>query len=195
MRGLSRSVPSLAVGLACLAVAPLARAADPADPNDGEGPIPTPTVAWAIGQLVPSPGLLSSPDGLRFSLRWQVTPLLYSFGIHRGLSPWRSGVVEPLIRQAGSIEVFASPEYAAIGDRFAAHWLLRAGVRSYFPLLSEGETLSVSVGSGATLQRGELGATYEGGIYTLFGVVGLQVGYTPRFDEGRWSFTLRLRYF
>jgi hypothetical protein len=174
----------------CLVAAPAALAAD-----DEEGPLPTPTLPWAVAQLVPSPGLLTSPGGARFDLRWQVTPLLYSFGIHRGLSPWRVGVVEPLIRQAGSLELFVSPEYAAIGDEFAARWLLRAGVRSYVPLLSEGETLSLSVGSAATVQRGELGATYEGGLYTLFGVVGLQVGYTPRFDEGRWSFTLRLRYF
>jgi hypothetical protein len=191
MRGPPRLVLSLAAGLACLSAASIARA----DGDDEEGALPTPTIPWVIMQLPPSPGLLAGPDGTNFSLRWQVTPLLYSFGVHRGLSPWRVGVVEPLIRQAGSIEVFASPEYAAIGDRFASRWLLRAGVRSYFPLLSEGESLSVSVGSGVTLQRGELGATYEGGVYTLFGVFGLQVGYTPRFDEGRFAFTLRLRYF
>ncbi|HEU4409499.1 MAG TPA: hypothetical protein VFS43_29850 [Polyangiaceae bacterium] len=193
MRGPPRLVLSLAAGLACLAATSLARA-DEGD-DDGEGPLPTPTLPWALLQLAPSPGLLAGPDGTHFSLRWQVTPLLYSFGIHRGLSPWRVGVVEPLIRQAGSLELFVSPEYAAIGDRFASRWLLRAGVRSYFPLLSEGESLSVSVGSGVTLQRGELGATYEGGVYTLFGVFGLQVAYTPRFDEGRFAFTLRLRYF
>lgn len=190
MRGPLRPVLSLAAGLACLTAAASARA------DDGEeGPLPTPTIAWGVMQLLPSPGVLAGPDGTHFSMRWQVTPFLYSFGIHQGLSPFRVGVVEPLVRQAGSVEVFASPEYAAIGDRFASRWLLRAGVRSYFPLLSEGETLSVSLGSGATLQRGELGATYEGGVYTLFGVLGLQVAYTPRFDEGRWSFTLRLRYF
>jgi hypothetical protein len=193
MRGPHRLVLSLAASLACLGVSSLAHA-DEGD-DEGEGPLPMPTLGWAIMQLPPSPGLLAGPDGTHFSLRWQVTPLLYSFGIHQGLSPWRVGLVEPLIRQAGSIEVFASPEYAAIGDRFASRWLLRAGVRSYFPLLSEGETLSLSVGSGVTLQRGELGATYEGGVYTLFGVFGLQVAYTPRFDEGRFSFTLRLRYF
>ncbi len=200
MRGPPRPVLSLAAGLACLLAAPLARAAGEGGGGgeageSAEGPLPTPTLAWGVMQLLPSPGVLAGPDGAHFSMRWQVTPLLYSFGIHRGLSPWRVGVVEPLLRQGGSIELFASPEYAAVGDAFASRWLFRGGVRSYFPLLSEGETLSASLGSGVTVQRGEVGATYEAGVYTLFGVFGLQVGYTPRFDAGRFFVTLRLRYF
>ena len=89
-----------------------------------------PTLLWCAIQLVPSPQWsLLAHDGLRFGLRWQVTPVLYSFGINRKLSPWRWFVVEPFVRQVGSAEIFCSPEYVNLKELDNARWSFRTGLR------------------------------------------------------------------
>src|SRR5689334_10224774 len=102
---------------------------------------PPPTLLWMLAQTVPSPELGAGGPSPVFGLRWQITPLLYSFGIYRKLSPWRLFVVEPLTRQSGSIELFVSPEFLA-GD-----WLARVGVHATFPVLERGEKLAFTIGS------------------------------------------------
>jgi hypothetical protein len=157
------------------------------------------TVPWIATQLVPSPELAYGQDRARFGMRWQVTPLLFSWGIHRGLSPWRFLVAEPLVRQSGSIELFATPEYLFYGSSFADGWVFRGGVRSYFPLVEHGEYLSVSVGTSAFSFAGagahRWGAAYEAGAYVLFGMVGIQLTVTPSAPPIATIATLRFRMF
>src|SRR5262249_19626780 len=134
-----------------------------------------PTLLWLGLQLLPSPETAFGDGTARFGLRWQVTPFLYSFGINRRLSPWRFFVAEPLVRHSGSIEMFLSPEYIALDGSFWDKFLLRTGLRSYFPLIAKGEYLSVSLGaSHYTLHGQGNGAAIEGGIYALFGILGAQ---------------------
>jgi hypothetical protein len=59
---------------------------------------PPPTWSWALVQAVPHVQLLAGTNGPRFGVGWQVSPLVWSFGMHRRLSPWRTFVVEPLTR-------------------------------------------------------------------------------------------------
>ena len=153
------------------------------------------TIPWLATQLVPSPELAYGRDVARFGMRWQVTPLLFSWGIHRGLSPWRFFVAEPYVRQSGSVELYVTPEYLLYGSTFADGWLLRTGVRSYFPLVEHGEYLSVSVGASSFVFAGQWGAAYEAGVYALFGTVGLQLTVTPSVAPIATIATLRLRYF
>ena len=149
-----------------------------------------PTVSWAVTQLLPSPEYVGGQGASYFGLRWQLTPVLYSFGINRKLSPWRFFVVEPLTRQSGSIELFFSPEYV-----FGLSTVLRTGLRSYFPLVQHGEYLSLSLGASHYLLEGHSGAAVEAGAYVLFGIVGAQVTYSPSHLPTEWIATLRLRYF
>ncbi|AKT37291.1 uncharacterized protein CMC5_014220 [Chondromyces crocatus] len=153
------------------------------------------TFPWLLTQLIPSPEWVISDEGVRFGGRWQATPLLYSFGIDPRLSPWRSMVAEPIVRHAGSVELFVSPTYLAGGGSLGNRWLFRSGVRAYFPLLDRGEYLSCSVGGALVYHRDEVGVAYEAGIYTLFGVLGLQAAYTPTRDLRMGSLTLNIRYF
>ena len=153
------------------------------------------TVPWIATQLVPSPELAYGGGSARFGLRWQVTPLLFSWGIHRGLSPWRFLVVEPYVRQSGSVEAYVTPEYFVYGSKFADGWVPRAGVRSYFPLIEHGEYLSVSVGTSYFALAGQSGVAYEAGAYVLFGTVGVQVTVAPSGGPLAAIATLRLRYF
>ena len=155
-----------------------------------------PTWAWAALQLLPSPGYsVGSGGGGNFHMQWQLTPVLYSFGINRRLSPWRSVVVEPLTRQNGSLEAFVSPEYTAAGDRFGNSWLLRTGLRAYLPVVEHGEYLSASLGVGYATYNGEKSLSLDAGVHIFFGVLGLQVSHAPDLDDARWTFTLKIRYF
>jgi hypothetical protein len=162
-----------------------------------EEPRVRPTLPWFLTQLVPSPELAGGRQaGLWFGLRWQVTPLLYSWGVHRGLSPWRFFVAEPYVRQSGSLELYSTPEYfPGYGSSFGAGWMARAGVRTYLPLVSHGEYLSASIGASYFYFAGRSGTACEAGAYVLSGVVGLQVTASASPGPFAWIATLRLRYF
>jgi hypothetical protein len=155
-----------------------------------------PSSLWISSQFIPSPQFnFLKNDGLKFGLRWQVTPLLYSFGINRKLNPWRYFVVEPMVRQNGSIELFFSPEWLNMTGKFKTNWLFRGGIRAYFPLYRRGEYLSGSLSASYYNFNGDQGISYEAGIYLFFGILGFQATYSPELKEAPWIFTLRLRYF
>lgn len=155
-----------------------------------------PSSLWLAAQTIPSPQLIIRQNsGPAFGLRWQVTPLLYSWGINKKLSPWRHFIAEPLTRQNGSAELYLSPEYVNLTDQFKSNWMFRAGLRAYFPLYNYGEYLSGSVGTSYYTFNGHKGVSYEAGIYIFFGILGLQVSYSPSMPQAQWMFTLRIRYF
>jgi hypothetical protein len=160
-------------------------------------PSPRPTFIWILTQLIPSPEVAAGKgsdlvETVRFGLRWQVTPILYSFGHNPRVSPWRAFVVEPIVRQSGSVELFLSPELF-VGSLDTP--LLRGGVRSYFPLIAKGDDLSVSLGTSYTYMNGQSGVGYELGAYVLYGTLGIQVTYSPAPSPVQWITTLRFRYF
>jgi hypothetical protein len=166
-----------------------------ADVDTAHDPELEASLVWALLQLVPSPELGAGDDGALFGLRWQLTPLLYSFATDARLDRFRSFIAEPVVRQSGSLELFVSPEYLALEGGAGARFGVRAGVRSYFGLIARGEYLSVSLGSSYFRFRDHEGVAYEAGAYVLFGSLGVQLTYAPGFDAASWLATLRLRYF
>lgn len=171
-------------------VAPATASAEPA--HLAYEPEPRATFPWFATQLIPSPELAYGTEGALFGMRWQLSPILYSFGMNRRLSPWRSFVVEPLTRQSGSIELVASPSFLPAAD---ASFALFVGPRATFPVLHRGEYLSVSVGSSLVRYGGETGVAYEAGVHVLFGVLGLVVTACPSFGPLSTITTIRIRYF
>lgn len=154
-----------------------------------------PTLAWTALQLVPSPEWMGDGSRGYAGMRWQVTPLLYSFGINRKLSPWRTLMAEPTVRHSGSLELFFSPEYIGKSGTFAERWLFRGGVRSYFPLLDKGELLSASLGASLLHFDHHLGAAWSAALYTFYGFVGAEVTYCPTPEIRSTTLTLSLRMF
>ena len=154
-----------------------------------------PNMMWMAAQLIPSPEWVTSADGLKFGMRWQVTPLLYSFGINKKLSPWRYFIAEPLTRQSGSVELFFTPEYLNLENKLKDKWLFRGGTRIYIPLWQRGEYMSASLAASYYNFNGVNGISYEGGIYLFAGILGFQTTYSPSFTNSEWIFTIRLRYF
>ena len=168
-----------AIGAAILAAPAPAWATDTPLPAPAEraGHI---TLPWAALQLVPSPEAVIWNGKVRSGAGWQLTPLLYSFGSNRRLSRWRSFVVEPIARHAGSIEAYVSPEVlggavASASDR----WIVRGGLRSYLPLLQRGDYLSASVGGSVFTVGGKTGVGFDAGLHTFGGLLGVRAGYSP----------------
>ncbi|MBX3211375.1 MAG: hypothetical protein KF850_05030 [Labilithrix sp.] len=165
---------------------------------------PRPTLAWAAFQLVPSPeiavgrqrhvgpaGEVEAGPRAAFGLRWQLTPVLWSFGVHPSQSRWRTFVVDPIARQSGSIELSTSFEY--IGGH-VDRLLARPGLRVYLPVAHKGEYLSVSLGTSVYAYEG-LRVAYDVGAYILAGTVGFQMTVAPAHAPLAGIATLRLRYF
>ena len=150
---------------------------------------------WSVAQLIPSPLLVTGKDHVGFGVRWQLTPLLYSFGIAQ--SPLRSFVVSPIARHSGSIELYGSPEWSCCAPAGSgSSWVGRAGLRSYLPLLEHGERLSWSLG-GAYYHSfdGHDGVAADIGLYTLFGVLGVNVTVSPGLARREVITALNFRYF
>ena len=154
-----------------------------------------PSLPWLATQLLPSPGVALGNEGAQLSLAWQLTPVLWSWGIHRELRPWRFFVVEPLTRLSGSLELHGGAEYLSVGDEFADRWLARGGIRTTLPVWQRGEYVALSVGSSLVGFRGNLSPSYDAGIHFLYGVLGLRAVLNPGVDEAKAVVQLAVRYF
>lgn len=164
-----------------------------------------PTWPWLAMQLLPSPEVAfgtfktygenatASRDlETAFGLRWQVTPFVWSWGMHRKVNPFRWFVVDPIARNSGSIEINTSFEYIwGHVDRL----LVRPGVRANFPLLQRGEYLSMAIGTSIYRYDSTTRVAYDAGIYTLFGTVGITVTVAPTHAPLATIATFRIRYF
>jgi hypothetical protein len=147
-----------------------------------------------VPQLVPSPAVIVAAHTTA-GMQWQLTPLLYAFGVRRGVDPWRALVVEPLVRQGGSIELHVGPEYLPRDDRQGA-WAWRSGLRVYVPLVQHGDNLSASLGVSHLYQAGVQSVWFSLGAQVLFGGVGLEASWSPdNAPRGTFIFALKLRYF
>jgi hypothetical protein len=188
---------SLRCALALVITAPLCfspfavRADD--EPASGRRLSPfTAGVTWGIAQLVPSPLVVVGAQHVGGGLRWQVTPLLYSFGISE--RPLRAFVVTPIARYSGSVELHASPEWACCAPS-GNSWILRVGLRTYLPLIEHGEVLSWSFGGSYYRAAGGGGFAGDIGIYTLFGLLGLNVTVSPELARREVISAITIRYF
>lgn len=129
----------------------------------------------------------------RLSLAWQVTPILYSFGVNRRVSPWRFLVVDPLARLSGSIELHFSPEWMPAAPE--TNLFYRTGFRTTLPLHQHGEYVAVMAGASYSRFEGRGGVVFEGGLSLLFGTIGLVVSHSPAFPDLRYGLRLNLKYF
>jgi hypothetical protein len=132
---------------------------------------------WTAVQLIPSPLLVIGGNGLGGGLRWQITPLVYSFGV--AARPLRAFVIEPVARHTGAVELYFSPEWACCAPQQASSWLARGGARLYWPLLLSGESLSGSLGGSYYFAQPHDGAALEVGIYTLASIFGFTLTVAP----------------
>jgi hypothetical protein len=156
----------------------------------------SPTAAagiWAMTQLIPSPLYVASSDRVGGGVRWQLTPLLYSFGV--AAKPVRSFVIEPVARHTGAIELYASPEWACCAPGDGTSWIARGGARLYLPLVGRGEALTGSLGGSYYRASDGPGASLEVGLHVLFSMIGFTVTVSPRLAGREVISALTIRYF
>lgn len=168
-------------------------------------PQPYPSLPWLLLQLLPSPELAvgqvreTNAAGERelttktaAGLRWQITPVVWSWGVNRHVSRWRFLVVDPLARYSGSLELPLELEYVfGHVDRM----IVRPGVRAYFPLVERGEYLAVSIGTSTYSYDDKPRVAYDVGAYFLYGIFGVQATVAPAHGPLGAIGTFRIRYF
>jgi hypothetical protein len=184
------------VSLAAALVGGSARGAEEPDGRrDPRAPQPPPTLVWMATQFLPSPEWLYAERRVTFGLGWQITPLLYAYGAQPRVSPVRFFVVEPIVRNSGSSEVFVAPEVVPNRGVGADPLGVGVGVRSTFPLWENGDGLACSLAASYVVVQGEHSPRFEAGLSTLFGVFGIHVAYAPSLFGGTTSWMFRVRYF
>ena len=101
--------------------------------------------SWMGVQMIPSPVLLSTPAVTPFGFEWEATPLLYSFGMTKLVSPWYSFLVEPPARFTGSIELVVSGQIftTKVGTSYFGG---SAQLLGHIPLIEKGEHLGLNIG-------------------------------------------------
>jgi hypothetical protein len=170
----------------------------PDTPYRYQQPYPYITAGWLLTQLIPSPQVAIGEDPATretkaaFGLRWQLTPVLWSWGVHRRLSGWRFFVVDPLARMSGSLAFESTFEY--IGGH-VDRALARPGVKATFPLLHRGEYLAFSMGTSVYTYDSNQYVAHDVGLYVLWGSLGLVGTYAPKHDLMSTLVTLRIRSF
>jgi len=161
-------------------------------------------LSWTLIQTIPSVTWLNDrndiDNSLVFALRWQITPINFSFSTNKYVSPVQIIMVNPMRRYTGSVEIFLQPEWTMSSmtnsgyDRFG----IGLGSRVNIPLKNMGEHLYMSIGGKYNFRKndreskeGYYGA--EAGVYALFGILGLQFNYNFD-DNSRYNFGIYLKY-
>lgn len=190
LRAVLRAVPAIVVAAASLL--PRVARAEEASPAVRV----TPTAAagiWTLAQLIPNPLYVATSDRVGGGVRWQITPLVYSFGV--AAQPVRAFVIEPVARHTGAVELYGSPEWACCAPGDETSWILRGGARLYLPLVGRGEALTGSLGGSYYRAAGGGGPSIEAGLYVFFSMLGLTVTVSPRLAGREVITALHIRYF
>lgn len=156
----------------------------------------TPAVAaalWGAVQFVPSPVLVTGSDGYGGGMRWQLTLLVFAYGLEQ--NRWRSLWVHPTARHAGAVELYLSPAWLCCAPHDRTSWMLHAGGRVYMPLEGKGENLAASLGASYYRANPQHGAAFELAVYMLSSLVGFSVTVAPWLTAREVSTALTLRYF
>ena len=147
---------------------------------------------WFPLQIIPSMTLYSFPTNSAFGFEWEMTPVLYSFGINRRVSPWYSFIVEPTARFSGSVELtVAGQVFTSKPGR--SYFGSTVQVMGFIPVFELGEQLTLNVGAG-TFRTGGLSLYYTAaGVSSVFGMVHLNVKHAA--NPETWVGSLEVRIF
>lgn len=160
---------------------------------------------WAVLQAIPSPTFFEDRDDknsrLKFGLEWQCIPFSYSFNTNKYVSKVNFFYIKPSKRFSGSAELFFEPSYIPGNFRYSElkKFMYKTGARMVFPVAHKGEYLALSLGGGYYFQETTSGtvvdgATYEAGIYALFGMMGLKINYNQK-GNSRYNIGLYFKYY
>jgi len=147
---------------------------------------------WLPLQLVPSMTILSASSGSHFGFEWEATPVLYSFGISRYVSPWYAFIVEPTARFTGSVELQVAGQVFTTKPG-VSYFASSVHLMGYVPLIERGEHLTLNLGVGAYQLAGQNRIVKVAGISTLFGILHLNLKHAD--SPTTWIGSLEFRVF
>lgn len=148
-------------------------------------------IVWLPLQLIPNLTLFSGSSDSRFGFEWEITPVLYSFGINKYVSPWYAFIVEPTARFTGSVE------FQIAGQIFttkagSSYFASSAHLMGYIPLIERGEHMTLNLGLGAYRIAGETRLAKVAGVSTLFGIIHLNLKHVDNPPTWVGSFEFRI---
>lgn len=148
--------------------------------------------SWLVFQAVPSMMVISHPGDIPFAFEWEATPLLYSFGMSRLVSPWYSFKVSQAARFTGSIELKVTGQIST-RKMGSSYFGSSAQLIGHIPLIERGEYLGLNVGVAKYSFAGSSPWFKVVGISTLFGF--LEFNFKHSSDPQMWMGSIDLRFF
>jgi hypothetical protein len=166
-------------------VAPLRAQMQPADQ-------PSRDDTWLVLQAIPSMMVISHPSNIPFTFEWEATPLLYSFGMTKLISPWHSFKVIPPERFTGSIELKLTGQIST-RKMGSSYFGSSAQLIGHIPLIERGEYLGLNIGVAKYAFAGFSPWFKVIGVSTLFSFVEFNVKQSS--DPKIWMGTIEFRFF
>ena len=147
---------------------------------------------WLPYQGIPSFSFYSGVPNSAFGFEWELTPVLYSFGMNKQISPWYFFIVEPPGRFTGSIELnFALQTFTRkVGSSYFG---LSGTVIGFIPLLERGEHLTLNLGASVYRVGNRTPIFGIVGLSTLFGILHVNLKHSP--SEHIWITSIEWRVF
>jgi len=148
--------------------------------------------SWLVLQTVPSITLFTNPSDIPFAFEWEATPLLYSFGMTKLISPWHSFIVMPPARFSGSVEFKVTGAFHTrkMGSSYFGSSVQLIG---HIPLMERGEYLGLNIGVAKYAYAGSSPLFTVIGVSTLFGFVEFNLRHST--NPPLWVGSLDLRFF
>ncbi|HTY36533.1 MAG TPA: hypothetical protein VMH23_05450 [Bacteroidota bacterium] len=175
-----------AIMLLCLATAAPLRS------QEQTGDRPSGLDTWLELQAVPSMMVVSHPGSMPFAFEWEATPVLYSFGMTKLVSPWHAFRVVPPARFTGSIELKLTGQLST-RKTGSSYFGSSAQVIGHIPLIERGEYFGLNVGVAKYAFAGVSPWFKVVGISTLFGFVEFNVKQSS--DPAIWMGSIEFRFF
>ena len=147
---------------------------------------------WLVLQAIPSMMVISHPSNIPFAFEWVATPLLYSFGMTKLISPWHSFRATPPERFTGSIELKLTGQIST-RKTGSSYFGSSAQLIGHIPLIERGEYLGLNVGVAKYAFAGTSPWFKVIGISTLFSFVEFNVKQSD--SPKMWMGTIEFRFF
>lgn len=147
---------------------------------------------WLGLQAIPSMMVISHPGDIPFAFEWEATPVLYSFGMTKLVSPWHSFRVVPPARFTGSIELKVTGQIST-RKTGSSYFGSSAQLIGHIPLLERGEYLGLNVGVAKYAFAGSSPWFKVVGVSTLFGFI--EFNFKHSSDPTIWMGTIEFRFF
>jgi len=159
-----------------------------AQTQDNEGKF----LAWLPWQFLPNLTWHSGSPVSAFGFEWEATPLLYSFGMNKQISPWYFFIVEPTARFTGSIELNVAMQVFT-KKAGSSYFGVSGQLMGFIPLIERGEHLTLNLGTAVYRVANETPVYGIVGVSTLFSILHLNVKYSPNYKS--WVTSIEFRVF